>query len=107
MFEKNAYSAAVYLVTNNAEGSLQSNLLISKTKLAPIKTLSIPRLELLGALMLTRIIKHLISELDLNLNDIFYWTDSTVAWLNDHSFKWNTYVATKTGNILTTLPTAR
>lgn len=49
-----AYAAAVYLKANGS----RLLLLMAKTKVAPLKTLSIPRLELCGALLLVRCIFH-------------------------------------------------
>ena len=51
-----AYAAAVYLVTDDNNQGASATLLIAKTKLALIKTVSIPRLELSAALLLTRLI---------------------------------------------------
>lgn len=52
---KTAYAAVVYLRVVDAEGQVKTSLLTAKSKVAPIKQVSIPRLELCGAELLTRL----------------------------------------------------
>ena len=52
-----AYAAVVYLRTEHANGDIEVNLVASKARVAPIKRQSIPRLELLGATILARLMK--------------------------------------------------
>ena len=49
-----AYSGVVYIRTTDEEGKVHMTLVIAKTKVAPIKRLSIPRLELCGAVILAK-----------------------------------------------------
>jgi len=51
------YSAAVYLRGIDSSGQLKACLLVAKNRVAPIKPLSIPRLELCGALLGVQLIK--------------------------------------------------
>ncbi len=70
-----AYSSAVYLRFihgNRAHCSLQ----IAKTKVAPLKTLSIPRLELLGASLLSKLVEHQLSILPIVIDAVHLWSDS-------------------------------
>ena len=60
---KHAYAAAVYLVTQDHLGMRSSCLMIAKTKVAPIKTISIPRLELCAAVLLSRLLCRVMTEL--------------------------------------------
>ena len=53
-----AYAAAVYLRNVYRDGSIKMQLVIAKTKLAPQKTLSIPKLELNAALLGARLINY-------------------------------------------------
>ena len=50
-----AYVAAIYLRAIYHDGSVTTRLVVAKTRVAPIKKQSIPRLELLGALILSRL----------------------------------------------------
>ena len=51
---QSGYGAVIYIVTF-FDGQFDSNLLIAKSKVAPVKPLSVPRLELCGALLLARL----------------------------------------------------
>ena len=57
-----AYSACIYLKVNNA-----CNLIISKTRLAPKRTLTLPRLELMGCLIVSRLLHTVIVELHVKI----------------------------------------
>ena len=46
-----AYGAAVYVVVEYQNGDASSNLVVAKTKVAPLATVSIPKLELMEAVL--------------------------------------------------------
>lgn len=102
---KIAYAAVVYIRLVNNDGTVHVSLVTAKTKVAPIKQISIPRLELCGALLVTRLLVEVAEVLGINKGDIRAWTDSTVvlAWLNSHPSRWQTFVSNRTSEILSTL----
>ncbi|XP_064464686.1 uncharacterized protein LOC135375989 [Ornithodoros turicata] len=53
------YGAVAYLRTANTKGEISTHLILSKTRLAPIKQLSLPRLELMGMLIGARMLTYL------------------------------------------------
>ena len=55
---ENAYAAVVYLRMTDASGKVRISLVTSMTKVAPIKKLTIPRLELCGAYLLAQLLYH-------------------------------------------------
>ena len=55
---EDAYAGVVYLRMINSVGDIHTSLVMSKTKVSPIKRLSIPRLELCGAEVLSRLLQH-------------------------------------------------
>ena len=77
-----AYAAVVYLRTVYADGSVTVRLIASKTQVSPVKSQTIPRLELLAAVILTRLV-IVVRESLLMLGDmdLHYWTDSKVVLL--------------------------
>lgn len=101
-----AYAAVVYARSEDHEGRIQTNLVAAKTKVAPIQQVSLPRLELMAAELLTDLMMKLMesfSHLDVEL---YAWSDSTIVlqWLGSHPRKWKTFVANRTSKILEHLP---
>ena len=76
-----AYAAVVYLKVTTTSGT-KVQFVVSKSRVAPTKELTIPRLELLSALLLSRLITVVSTNLKpiLNLNGIKCYTDSIVAF---------------------------
>lgn len=91
-----AYAAAIYVKTE-IDGEVHVNLFYAKTKVAPLKKVSIPRLELMAAVMLSKIMDHLKSVLQFSTAKYFYWTDSQIvlAWIRDVPHKRTVFVANR------------
>ncbi|XP_018396685.1 PREDICTED: uncharacterized protein LOC108774934, partial [Cyphomyrmex costatus] len=105
---KKAMAAVVYVRITTPEGSISVNFVASKTKVAPLKRLTIPRLELCGAVLLTKLVFHLLTVLDLKNQPIVMWTDSliTYTWLNNHPSRWKEFVYNRVSFIQESLPQA-
>ena len=90
-----SYCAVVYLRFITSSG-IGVRFLASKTKVAPIKTLTVPRLELLGCLLLSK----LVGEIQVCLTDrlvvdeVFCWSDSQVSlcWIRGKEKSWKPWV---------------
>lgn len=82
-----AYSACLYIRSITIDGAVCVRLLASKNKVAPIKPTTIPRLELCGALLGTRLYLKVRRSLTLELSQSFFWCDSTIVlgWLSSTS----------------------
>lgn len=102
---KLAYAAVVYIRVIDEKGDIYVNLITAKTKVAPIKQVSIPRLELCGAVLAARLLVEVAETMEIEKQNIHAWTDSTVvlAWLNSHPNRWQTFIANRVSEILTTL----
>ena len=81
---EDAYTAVVYIRATYVEGPPTITLVTAKTKVAPLKKLSIPRLELCGASLLAKLLTTTRMALDISLSDVFAWSDSTIVihWLD-------------------------
>jgi len=98
---ENAYGAVVYLRVIQASGEVVVSLLCSKTRVSPVKQISIPRLELCGAQLLAKLL-HWTAQRISSLNPkLFAWTDSTIVlcWLSDFPRRWKTFVANRVSEI--------
>ncbi|XP_060608071.1 uncharacterized protein LOC132760172 [Ruditapes philippinarum] len=78
-----AYATAIYLQQENVT-YVKSNLIFAKTRLAPVKKMTIPRLELMAVLIGVRCLKFVKTQLMIEISHEYLWTDSQVAldWIN-------------------------
>ncbi|XP_059616178.1 uncharacterized protein LOC132261395 [Phlebotomus argentipes] len=90
-----AYGAVVYVKGVDSSGNTKISIVIAKSRVAPLKPITIPRLELNAALLLA----HLIAKVKEAVTDkqmkIYAWSDSTIVlqWLQESPRTWNTFVA--------------
>ncbi|XP_032690541.1 uncharacterized protein LOC116853521, partial [Odontomachus brunneus] len=101
-----AYAAVVYARVTTASEKIVITLLQGKSRVAPLKTQSVPRLELLGATLLARLLEFVRSELNLTGAPCVCWSNSTIvlAWLRQHPSKWKTFVANRVAEVQGRLP---
>ena len=101
-----AYSGIVYLRGVDSRGSVYIALVIAKTKLVPIKRLSIPRLELCGGVILAKLLSHVSKVLDIPCTNIFAWTDSRVilGWLEGNPRRFLPFVGNRVAEIMEAIP---
>ena len=78
------YGTCVYLHVQFQNGTWKSSLVMARAKVAPLKRLSLPRLELLSALLCVRLVVYVRQAMKLPEDVVYHWwTDSTVtlAWI--------------------------
>jgi len=100
---QNAFDACIYF---RSAITLQCQLYCSKSRVAPLKASTIPRLELCGALLLAELASMVKRELDrinihCNPNNIILWSDSSIviSWINSNK-PLKSYVSNKIAQIL-------
>lgn len=98
-----AYGACLYVQAEDEEGALTSRLLIFKS---PVKPLSILRLELCSAVLLTRLIETVRRNVRIKFDDVQAWSDSmvTLYWIHGNASRWKSFVANRVLEITQTLP---
>ncbi|XP_058456811.1 uncharacterized protein LOC131434173 [Malaya genurostris] len=97
-----AYSCAVYLRTIDINGDPQCVLVTGKAKVAPVKPMSVPRLELQGCVLGTRLMKFFLENHRISVTRRVLWTDSTTAlsWILADPRNYRPFVAHRVGEIL-------
>ena len=97
-----AYGAVAYLKFQFMKNKPHCSFVMAKNRLAPIKTISLPRLELNAAVLGIRLYKSIIKELDLPISQTMFWTDSTLVlqYLRNETQRFKTYVANRVTEIL-------
>lgn len=95
-----AYGGCVYVRSQDGQGGLKVRLLSSKSKIAPLKTQTIPRLELCGALLTAQLYEKIRDSIRTDAQ-AFFWVDSTcvLRWIQASPNVWNTFVANRVAKI--------
>ena len=96
-----AYGAAVYVRIEYQDQMVSLSLIAAKTKVAPLQSVSIPRLELKGASLGTRLTHSIASVLVIPIQHAVFWCDSTnvLWWIRGHSRVFKPFVANRIGEI--------
>ena len=106
---EDAYAGVVYLRFVDSLDKVHISLVLSKTKVAPIKRMSIPHVELCGAVILTQLLQHLKELHNLSTSQIYAWSDSIVvlSWLRGSPRRFKTYVGNRVSLIVDKIPAER
>ncbi|XP_076279061.1 uncharacterized protein LOC143208476 [Lasioglossum baleicum] len=105
---QHAYAAVIFLRVVTIPEQTSLHLLIAKTKVAPLKPLTIPRLELLAAVIMVRLIEYVQVTLKFINCPVYCWTDSAVAlaWIHKHPSRLKTFTAHRVAEIQGRVPNA-
>lgn len=98
-----AYGSVAYLRTTDYKGQIHVSFVLARSRVAPKKHLSMPRLELSAALTGAQLASVLQTELTLPIEQVFLWSDSTTVlhWLRSKSFRYKVFVGTRVAEIQT------
>lgn len=96
-----AYGSVAYLRTEDSSGRTEVAFIAARSRVAPKRQLSIPRLELSAALTGAQLASVLKRELTLDVHQYIYWTDSmtVLTWLQSESCKFKVFVGTRVAEI--------
>ncbi|GFY74123.1 uncharacterized protein TNIN_324251 [Trichonephila inaurata madagascariensis] len=91
-----AYGACLYVKSENANET-QIRLLCSKTRVVPLKILSIPRLELLATTLLSKLATKIIKVIDLEFDEVHLFSDSKIVldWIQTQPHLLKVFVANR------------
>ncbi|XP_066244730.1 uncharacterized protein [Euwallacea similis] len=99
-----AYGGCIYLRSVDENGDVHVRLLCAKAKVAPLHTLTLPRLELCGALVLSRLVLKVTSSINIKFDECVLWCDSSVVlgWLKISPNLLKAFVNTRVAEIQAT-----
>lgn len=89
---QSAYATVIFLRCEE-DNRVSVRFLGAKSRLAPKRTLTIPRLELLACVLGGRLAKYIVEALEIPTVQAYYWTDSStaLAWIRRND-QWGTFV---------------
>ncbi|XP_048865547.1 uncharacterized protein LOC125739453 isoform X1 [Brienomyrus brachyistius] len=96
-----AYGSVAYLRSEGTKGQVEVAFLTARSRVAPKRQLSMPRLELCAALTGSQLAALLLKELTITIHDVILWTDSTtvLTWLQSDSCQFKVFVGTRVAEI--------
>ena len=94
---KEGYGAVSYLRLTDALGNVAYSILLGKARVAPLKTVTVPRLELTAATVAVKLHKQIKDELTLPIHEVTFWTDSTIVlqYINNSHTRFQTFVSNR------------
>lgn len=96
-----SYGSCVYLRSIDVNGTIKVSLICSKVKVSPLKVLTIPRLELCGALVMVGLVAKVKQTMNFHCDRVRFWTDSTVVlnWIATSPNLLQTFVGNRVSQI--------
>ncbi|XP_062414582.1 uncharacterized protein LOC134107160 [Pungitius pungitius] len=94
---ESAYGTVTYIRLQNSKNQVHIAFVLGKARVAPLKQVTIPRLELTAATVAVKVDKMLSSELQLPLEEPQFWTDSTsvLKYIKNEDKRFQTFVANR------------
>ena len=91
-----AYTVVIYAKVYDKYGNAHVKFLISKTRVSPLKQLTLPRLELMAALLCVRLTNTVANFLnEMCISAIHFYSDSqnVLYWIKGEAKSWSIFVA--------------
>lgn len=97
-----AYGTVTYLVQKSSGNQIHCSFVLGKASVAPLKTTTIPWLDLTAATLAVKVDVMLKKEIRLPMSDSKFWTDSTVVlkYIANENIRFKTFVANRVATIL-------
>lgn len=93
------YCGVVYLRITSKKAAINTYLVCAKSKVAPLKQITIPRLELCAAVLLAKLMEFVLQNFEgkIQFRKMFAFTDSSVAlhWIRSSPHNWQTFVSNR------------
>ena len=98
---KTGYGAVVYARILHQDATITVTLVAAKARVAPKKSVTMPRLEVLGSLMQSKLLPKIASILQVEEANTYYWIDSQIvlAWIQKDPQQLKTFVQNRVSAI--------
>ncbi|XP_052472158.1 uncharacterized protein LOC128028879 [Carassius gibelio] len=98
---EDGYGTVSYLRMQNDKKKIHLAFILGKARVAPLKKVTIPRMELTAAVLAVRIDRMLKTELQLELENSTFWSDSTTVlkYIRNETKRCHTFVANRISTI--------
>ena len=96
------YGTVTYLLLRNDQAQTHVAFIMGKSRVTPLKPVTIPRMELTAAVVAARMDKLWRRELKMQLQDSVFWSDSTsvLKYIKNESSRFRIFVANRVTEIL-------
>lgn len=96
-----AYGAVAYVRTTDVHNTICVRFLCAKSRVAPVKQITLPRLELCAAKLAVEVLQKLQESNTFKTIPVFFWSDSTavLGWIHANSAHYHTFVANRISTI--------
>lgn len=96
-----AYAAVIYMCSKFQNGETKTSLVAAKTRVAPLKEVTLPRLELNAAVLLSKLYASIQKNSIIQVNKTYFWTDSQIVlhWIKSDPKRWKIFVANRVADI--------
>ncbi|XP_051155326.1 uncharacterized protein LOC127277921 [Leptopilina boulardi] len=94
---ESAFGACIYLRSTDASRKIDISLVCAKSRVAPVKPVTLPRLELCGAFLLSGLYNITLLSLKLKIDKVYLWSDSiiTLHWIHSEPHLLKTFVSNR------------
>ena len=98
---RDTFGACMYICQEKEDSAVQVRFVAAKSRGAPLKQLTIPRLELKAAILAPRLAKAIQEETRIRFDKVNYSTESaiTLAWIHSPSRSFKPFVSVRVGEI--------
>lgn len=91
----------MYLRATHDYGNHVNRLIAAKSRIAPLKVISLTKLEFCAAVLLVHLVNKILPSLQINYIRRYFWSDYTIvlAWISSAASKWKTFVSHRVGEV--------
>ena len=96
-----AYGAVVYSLFEYEDGTVSSRMIASKSKVAPLKPVTVPRLELMAVILGLRLTQNISRVLGISVKTVLFFSDSkdVLWWIRGCGRDFRPFVANRIGEV--------